>query len=706
MLIYETNTTDFTTLGLGGLCPTTCTITEEINGQFELAMQHPIDEERKWEKLKEERIIKAPYGNRGEQLFRIYFCNPDPKTGSITVNARHISYDLADNLIEDTRPTMKNGDEAGKIILNGCQFPHQFTFSSDITDTSTAYYIRVNPIAAFIGQIDQAFIERWGGEIVRDNFNIAINRRIGADNGIRISYAKNITGFTMMVDKTGMYTRLMPTALDANGAVLLTDAKYYDSPRINNYPHPKIGVLNTGIRVGQEVDGSVPYPDEASAKAAMAAMAQAAFDAGADMPKMTLNVSFVRWKDTEEYKDIAILQDVELGDDVTVAYLPLNVDVRLRVVSITWDCLNDKPIGLVIGDKQPNIAKTIASQDIDLSALKNDINGTLREGEIYNGIRFNHEEGGVVSAVISGKTITLKMNGQTGFAVYDGLDYVGGVKVVDGKVLFIGNAVETSATIGGKTITVKQNPTDGFAVYDGLDYVGGVKVVNGKVLFIGNAVETSAVIGGKTITIKQDPTEGFAVYDGSTYVGGVKVVDGKVLFIGNAVETSATIGGKTITVKQNPTDGLAIYDGTTFKGGVKVIDGNVVVVTNWLTNNIDGDCYAVIGDIIVDSVTYKGVLVYNKSVSTSVPVLKIATGSVTSGESIIGGIVRLITYNGASLWLSASAGLAFRLFDASGVMRVGVDNLNSRLYSPNGNNAVGVNDTGVFKRIGENTTYL
>lgn len=611
MLIYETNTTDFTTLGLGGLCPTTCTITEEINGQFELAMQHPIDEERKWEKLKEERIIKAPYGNRGEQLFRIYFCNPDPKTGSITVNARHISYDLADNLIEDTRPTMKNGDEAGKIILNGCQFPHQFTFSSDITDISTAYYIRVNPIAAFIGQIDQAFIERWGGEIVRDNFNIAINRRIGADNGIRISYAKNITGFTMMVDKTGMYTRLMPTALDANGAVLLTDAKYYDSPRINNYPHPKIGVLNTGIRVGQEVDGSVPYPDEASAKAAMAAMAQAAFDAGADMPKMTLNVSFVRWKDTEEYKDIAILQDVELGDDVTVAYLPLNVDVKLRVVSITWDCLKNKPLNLVIGDKQPNIAKTIASQDIDLSALKNDINGTLREGEIYNGIRFNHEEGGVVSAVISGKTITLKMNGQTGFAVYDGLDYVGGVKVVDGKVLFIGNAVETSATIGGKTITVKQNPTDGFAVYEGSTLLGGMALVNSVL----------------------------------TMIAGI------------------------------------------------------------LTNNINGDCYATIGDTARDGTTYRGISIFLKSYSTSVPILRIHVSQISG----VGGVL-IATSTGVELFMSQNyfdlningvsrlhlTSSMFQVYDAAENSRIEIQPSSTYINSPSGEMGLGVDDIGPF----------
>ncbi len=434
--IYEATETSFDTLGLGALMPSTCKIAESLNGQYELDMIHPIDAEGKWEKLANGRIIKASTHD-GEQLFRIYDTRKDPISGQIVVNARHIFYDLLDNLMEDTRPTVKTGQEAGEIILAGCQYATPFTFLSDIEDVSSAYYIRVNPVQAFIGNIDQSFINRWGGEIRRNNFEISINTRRGSDKGIRIAYGKNITGIDVTEDISGIYTRLMPIALDENNVVFYTDAKYYDSPLINNYPHPKIGILNTGIRVGMEINGEVPYPDAATAKAAMAEMAEAAFEAGVDKPKITINVSFIQWQDTDQYKPFKALYSLDLGDDVTVDYAPLNITYNLRVISITWDAINNRIETMTLGDKAPNIAKTVADMDINLSALRNDIAGALQENERYNGVYINHKDGFVTEAEIGGKTIRTKQNSYDGFAIYDGSTFLGGLGIVNDIVALV-----------------------------------------------------------------------------------------------------------------------------------------------------------------------------------------------------------------------------------------------------------------------------
>ena len=464
--IYNATETTFTSLGLGALAPTVCEIIEDINGQYELYMEHMIDDNDKWPRLANDRIIKAPTHD-GEQLFRIYSAVKNPITGLIEVRARHIFYDLLDNLVEDVRPTIKTGDEAGDLILAGCQYSTPFSFSSDIVSASTAYYIRVNPVQAFIGSaLDQAFINRWGGEIRRNNFDISINTRRGSDKGVRIAYGKNLTGLDATEDISSVYTRITPTALDENNIVFYTDAKYYNSPLINNYSRPKIGVLNTGIRVGATVDGTIPYPDKATAKTVMASKAAAAFAAGADKPKLTINVSFIRWQDTDEYKAFSGLYSLDIGDDVTVDYAPLSLTYTLRVVSITWDAVLDKAVSMTLGDLAPNIAQLSASADIDLSALRNDVNGALMEGEVYNGCYINHTDGFKTVAEIGGKTITAKMNSADGFALYDGDTYVGGVAVVNGEVSMVGSKLMND--IGGDCYATIGNYVSGSDTLSGI----------------------------------------------------------------------------------------------------------------------------------------------------------------------------------------------------------------------------------------------
>ena len=92
---------DFDNNGLCILCPTRCEITEELNGSYELSLEHPIDPEGRWKTLLELNIIKA-----NGQLFRIYRKNTIMSSDGSKlrkVYARHIFYDLNDKLLEDVR---------------------------------------------------------------------------------------------------------------------------------------------------------------------------------------------------------------------------------------------------------------------------------------------------------------------------------------------------------------------------------------------------------------------------------------------------------------------------------------------------------------------------------------------------------------------------------------------------------------------------
>lgn len=427
ILVYSSTTTTFTTNGLGSVWPTECIVTEELNGVFELELEHPIDDNGKWERLVKWNIIKAPT-HRGDQPFRIYDVQTDPIEGVVKVKARHIFYDLLRNFIEDTRPTLRTGNEAGDLILAGCQYASGFTFNSDITGLSTAYYVRVNPVQAFIGDMDQSFVNRWGGEIERDNYTIDINARLGADNGVRIAYRKNLTGLSVKESTDKTYTRIMPLATDSDNSVLMLTAKYVDSARLASYPFPLITTVKfDDIKVGED------YATAALARTEMTARVNAMYAAGVDLPKITLDVEFVPLAQTEEYQQYAILADANLGDDVTVEYEPLDIDVKLRVVEVEYDTIRERYASMRIGDKIASLGTHITGVDIDIRNITDDMENKVGVGTAYNNVWISNEDGLKCETTIGASEITVTVNATDGIKVVRDTAVVFGIST-DGYV--------------------------------------------------------------------------------------------------------------------------------------------------------------------------------------------------------------------------------------------------------------------------------
>ena len=58
--VYPADCTDFSNNGLGSVSPSSCTVTETLNGEYELKLVHPLDESGKWKRLTEGSILRAP----------------------------------------------------------------------------------------------------------------------------------------------------------------------------------------------------------------------------------------------------------------------------------------------------------------------------------------------------------------------------------------------------------------------------------------------------------------------------------------------------------------------------------------------------------------------------------------------------------------------------------------------------------------------
>ena len=100
IILYDTKELEFKTLGLGILRDAIkVSVTEELNGLFELTMEYPIDGYL-FNELKFTRIIcckSNPYSK--PQPFRIYSIST-PINRTVTINAAHISYDLSGFIVD------------------------------------------------------------------------------------------------------------------------------------------------------------------------------------------------------------------------------------------------------------------------------------------------------------------------------------------------------------------------------------------------------------------------------------------------------------------------------------------------------------------------------------------------------------------------------------------------------------------------------
>jgi len=347
--LYESTETSFTSNGIVVLSDAiSCFVSEELNGNFECSLEYPLDERGKWQYLIEENILKV-----GGQLFRIYY--KQKTLNGIKVNARHIFYDLLDNLIEDCTLTNIGGAGALSLVLANTQYEHPFTSAGDVAGSETTQFIRRNPVDIIMG--DEGILSIWGGELVRNNFLITLSSARGLDRGVLVAYGKNIQGIEETIDKNTLCTRLMPVGKDD----FLLPEKYVDSQYISNYPHPKIRVMDF-------------YDCESESDLRTAAQEYMA-DNQIDIPQFNYKVDFQELGKTEEYKNYAILETVYMGDTVTIRHTKLNINVQAKVIRIKKNELTNRIEEVELGSFRPSYLNGLTNPLNDLKR-KQDYNKT------------------------------------------------------------------------------------------------------------------------------------------------------------------------------------------------------------------------------------------------------------------------------------------------------------------------------------------
>ena len=372
--IYLKTNTNYDKNGDITLDPTSCAYKDS---ESLVTLEHFIDDEGRWKYINFENVIAAEENGK-KKFYRIY--NVVRELYSVTAYARPIFYDLIDKVLLDVRPTNKIGQEALDIILADTGF----TGHSNISNLSTAYYVRKNIVEALLGNEENSFLNRWGGEFYCENFDVYINDKIGSDNGVRVEFGYNLNEIEEDVNIEEVVTRIIPVGYD--GIMLDGETPWVDSPLINKYTQPKMRVIEfSDVKVKESSDDEEGFDTIEEARAELIRQCNLFYENDIDKPTVNYKIDMINLANTTAYKDFKMLVEVNKGDTVTCYIKHLDIDVKARVIDYERDLITGEYTSIELGNAVSNFFNKQADIQSQVDNILND-NGSVNAGTVEGAI--------------------------------------------------------------------------------------------------------------------------------------------------------------------------------------------------------------------------------------------------------------------------------------------------------------------------------
>ena len=351
-ILFPSTATEFKTHGLGVLTDAiSCTSTEERNSAFELTMQYP-DTGVHFGEITDRCIIYAiPSPYRSPQPFRIYRITR-PMDGIIMVYARHITYDLS-GVPLNPFTAINAPDALSKLSLNAA-VDSPFTFWTDKATVASFAVSTPSSTRSVLGGSSGSILDVYGGEYEWDGFTVRLYGHRGYDNGVVISYGKNLTNIEQDRNISNVATGIYPYWTNAEGALVTCDPKIVNAP--GTYDFTRV----VPVDFSNDFEGQ-PTPAQLQARAE-----KYVEDNKIGIPKTSITASFVQLEQFPEYEDLALLEKCDLCDTVTIRYPQLGVEAKAEIVKIETDVLLERYRSVEIGDVRTNIADTIVGQQQEI----------------------------------------------------------------------------------------------------------------------------------------------------------------------------------------------------------------------------------------------------------------------------------------------------------------------------------------------------
>ena len=355
--VFSPTDTDFSSNGDVVLRPYKAKVHKKDNGDYYLELEAGIEYV---DYLTANMIIVADTP-QGAQAFRI--TNPQKKKSKISLKAWHVYYDSENYVIADANVVNKNGNQAINHLNNATDSKSPFTVSSDIANINSFRCVRKSLYEAF-----STVLERWGGHLVRDNFNVKIMANAGQDNGVTVRYKKNLKEITSEANWDSVCTKILPVG--SNG--LLLDELYLSASTQYDIPYTKV------VSFTQEINEEDYGNKDLYNKALIDDLRKQATKYLAEncVPK----VSYTLKANLEKITDV--------GDTIEVIDERLGINVVTHVTAFDYDCIQKKYTEFEFGnynEKLSNLMHNISSNTDKKIEKNNDVirvelNDKIKEG--------------------------------------------------------------------------------------------------------------------------------------------------------------------------------------------------------------------------------------------------------------------------------------------------------------------------------------
>ena len=312
-------------------------IVQEGNSKYQLSFKFPTNNPL-WEELLEETLLLAD-DLHGEQEFIIF--EVEKHHAYITVYANQVATLLNNYSITELSVNNASGDRVMRSLVSSIIREHNFTFFSDIANTHSLNLKNVT-VANALFKDKHSIIGQWGGNLIRDKYDIRLLSNGGSNKEALFMYKKNLKSYQQKKSIKDLRTRIHFTKTinsQKEGEKDKVIAVTVDSPLINKYKNIYEGNLDVS---NQDVT------DEATLRKYGEQYFKTTL---CDVIEESIEINVVGTPD----------EPVGIFDTVTIFHEKFNLDVKKKITKYTYSPMGRKLKTIGFGKIQSNLGTTLAS---------------------------------------------------------------------------------------------------------------------------------------------------------------------------------------------------------------------------------------------------------------------------------------------------------------------------------------------------------
>lgn len=310
-------------------------IVQERNNTYQLTFRFPTSDP-KWELLKEETFLTAD-DLHGEQDFYIF--EIEKQQGYIQVYANQVISLLNNYIVSSIDMDRASGTRVLSALAGSITRTNPFSFFSDIDDRHTLNIKDKNAMEV-LAKDKHSILGQWGGDMVRNGYNLRLLKNGGSENESLFMYKKNLSSYQHKTSTKSLKTRItFKTTVKGEGEKA-PDVDYVvviDSPLLGKYSQIYEAVVEVNDQDVKDQASLIEYGKQYF-RTSMC-----------DMLEDNLEISVVGQSDVA----------VRMFDVVSIYHEWYGLDVRKKITKYTYSPMAKRLKSIGFGTFQSSLANAI-----------------------------------------------------------------------------------------------------------------------------------------------------------------------------------------------------------------------------------------------------------------------------------------------------------------------------------------------------------